>query len=926
MIGRLGLAFVASCTLLPGLATGQGLTGSLAVTVRDEQGGVLPGASVRLSSPALMGGDDRAITAANGVARFPVLAPGVYILAVEHPPRFSAWRIEGLVIGAGSRLERMVALKLAGVAESVIVTGSQDVDARGPGLETRFGPDYFANIPSRRFSMFDAIRNTPGVSPTSPSSATTTTVSAFGSAVNENAFLIDGTNFTCPCQGVARAEPSVDVIQEVHVQSTGASVEFGNIQGGVFNVVTRQGGARFQGDASYYAQPSSLTSQPVRLAVPGGATTGYERVRYRDFTANGGGPVLRDRLWFFGGYQYLRDYDSQPGADPTFPRRYEQDKFFGKLTWRLTPTLRLMQSFHEEVWVNPTVPTVTTPFVTTQRNHASVPSMTFANLTQVLSSQTVWDVRVGRFLLDQESDPSSGDRATPSHRQQGTNILSQNAPQMGALALDRITVKAVLNQYQAGWARASHHFRAGAEFERGEHRATQAFTGGVQYLDSASGAPLQAISRAPWITGGRFITSSLFASDSIGWTERITMDAGIRFDHTRAISPDLAGVDANGRETSDHTEGLGTLYTWNVLSPRFGITVKLDEQARTVLRASYGRFNQGVLTGELDVIHPGVTPITTMAFEEATGGYTRLVSVVNPTINLAIDPDTRSPHTDEYSVAVDRQIAPRIVASAAYIGKRGGDFIGWMDTGGQYRQETRTLSDGTVLPVFALTNATADRRFLLTNPDTLSLEYDGLVLTMDKRLSNGWQASASYTFSKAHGVQVTSNAVVTEPQFSTIARPNFLTFGQDPNDLTNAAGRLANDRPHVFRASGLVRLPWQSILVSANAQFFSGRPWAATALVALPQTGNQPTQRILREARGSRRLSSQSLLDLRIAKSFAIRTAGTVDLRLDILNLLNDPAEEALRSDVLGAPTFGQPNVFMDPRRVMASVRLNVGR
>ena len=202
--------------------------------------------------------------------------------------------------------------------------------------------------------MFDSIRAAPGVSPTSPSSGTVNTVSAFGSGGNENLFLIDGTNFTCPCAGVSRAEPGVDVIQEMQVQSVGVSAEFGNIQGAVFNVITRQGSNRFAYDASYYGQPSGLTSQPVLRPVPGSqAVTGYERVRYRDFTTNLGGPLRRDRVWFFTGYQYLRDYDSQPGADPGFPRTYEQNKIFAKLKWQLTPNLQLDQSFHDEFWVNP---------------------------------------------------------------------------------------------------------------------------------------------------------------------------------------------------------------------------------------------------------------------------------------------------------------------------------------------------------------------------------------------------------------------------------------------------------------------------------------------------------------------------------------------------------------------------------------------
>jgi hypothetical protein len=159
------------------------------------------------------------------------------------------------------------------------------------------------------------------------------------------------------------------------------------------------------------------------------------------------------------------------------------------------------------------------------------------------------------------------------------------------------------------------------------------------------------------------------------------------------------------------------------------------------------------------------------------------------------------------------------------------------------------------------------------------------------------------------------------PQFSTIARPGFLTFGQDPNDLTNASGRLPNDRPHILRLTGLVHLPW-SLLVAANLQQFSGKPWAATTQVTLPQG----SRRILLEPRGSRRLSSQSLLDFRISKTLRVGNVGKVDLSLDVLNLLNDTAEEALASDNLFSATFGRPTQFMDPRRVMLGVRLNLGR
>ena len=352
------LIVTAAGILLPRVTAAQGLTGALIGTVKDAQGGVISGAAVRVSSPALMGGPATLTTNEKGQVRFSALPPGPYVLDIAMSG-FAPLHEEDVRIGAGAAIERTAVLNVAGVAESVVVEGpGSRIEARGSGFETRFGPEDLKGIPTRRSSMFDSIRAAPGVSPTSPASGTNTTISAFGSGTNENQFLIDGTNFTCPCNGIARAEPGVDFIQEVQVQSAGASVEFGNVQGAVINIVTRQGSERLLYDASYYGQAAGLTSQPITLPYQGSGqeTSGYARARYRDLATNLGGPVIRDRLWFFTGYQYLRDYDSQPGTNPQFPRAYEQNKVFAKLTWRLAPGWQLEQSVHDEHWVNPDPP------------------------------------------------------------------------------------------------------------------------------------------------------------------------------------------------------------------------------------------------------------------------------------------------------------------------------------------------------------------------------------------------------------------------------------------------------------------------------------------------------------------------------------------------------------------------------------------
>src|SRR6185436_18500566 len=181
--------------------------------------------------------------------------------------------------------------------------------------------------------------------------------------------------------------------------------------------------------------------------------------------------------------------------------------------------------------------------------------------------------------------------------------------QFGSLTLVRTTAKATMTHYQAGLMGADHEWKVGVQRERGEHSSPSVIPTGVRYV-YVNNVPSQSVSSAPTNSGGMFITSSGFASDAIT-LGRATLNAGLRFDHSRAISQDLHAVDLDGHETADIIRGLGTMYTWNVVSPRLGFTARLSADGRTILRASYGTFSQGVLTGELGIFHPAVSPTIT---------------------------------------------------------------------------------------------------------------------------------------------------------------------------------------------------------------------------------------------------------------------------------------------------------------------------
>ena len=246
-------SIVLTLVLVARLSHAQVLTGTLLGTVKDESGGVLPDASVRLSSPALIGGRLRLSPMKRG-------SFGLSRFQQASTPSTSNCRASPCITkttcqltSRGPSSERSFSKSAQSPSQFRFEAGTI-VDQQRSGLASRFGQETLSAIPVRRFSMFDLIRATPGVSPTSASSGADPSVSVFGSSVNENLYLLDGTNFTCPCSGGPQPQPDVDVIQEVHVDSIGASAEFGNIQGGVFNVVTKQGGNLFAPDFSYYGQ------------------------------------------------------------------------------------------------------------------------------------------------------------------------------------------------------------------------------------------------------------------------------------------------------------------------------------------------------------------------------------------------------------------------------------------------------------------------------------------------------------------------------------------------------------------------------------------------------------------------------------------------------------------------------------------------
>ena len=345
-----------------------------------------------------------------------------------------------------------------------------------------------------------------------------------------------------------------------------------------------------------------------------------------------------------------------------------------------------------------------------------------------------------------------------------------------------------------------------------------------------------------------------------------------------------------------------------------------------MLRASYGRFSQGVLTGELQPLPSRRDP--DHDDRRLRSGDRRLHApssrVVDPKTNLLLDRETRAPHTDEYSVGIDREIGRRLAVAVAYVRKDGADFIGWTDVGGQYRDETQDAGRRHASCRCPCSSTSpAARRFLLTNPGRLFADLqrpgDGGGKTA---IATGGRRSARIRSREPYGLQASSGTTAAGAQVSTVAPPaNHDVRARSQRSHQRVRPAAERSTAHVSRRRQRRRAADRHRPRREPAGF-SGKPWAATTQITLPQGD----QRILLEPRGSRRLSSQTLLDLRLSRAIAFGGAGRIELLLDVLNALNDTAEEGLATDNLFSPNFGQATVFVDPRRVMFGVRVNFGR
>jgi hypothetical protein len=353
------VVFLLSGTLLAVPALAQEQTGSIEGTIRDSSGGVLPGVTVEVRSPALVGVSS-VVTDSTGVYRFPALPPGRYSVNATLPG-FTSGVVENVTLSLGQILKIDLALAVAGLTETVQVTAESPlIDVRQNATFATLTADVIERIPKGR--DFTAVV---GMAPGANIEDRAGGISVSGASGGENRFIVDGVDTTNLRTGASGKAVVTDFIQEVQVKTSGYNAEFPGATGGVVNAVTKSGSNLFRGSSGFYfTNNESLKGEQrplVRLDPRDTTKVQFYKVPldknpewHPVFEL--GGPIMRDRLWFYGGWAPIREtitrtvtFRTAPasGDSPTqtFEQKQPVDRVYTNLSWQVASSLRAKFSY-----------------------------------------------------------------------------------------------------------------------------------------------------------------------------------------------------------------------------------------------------------------------------------------------------------------------------------------------------------------------------------------------------------------------------------------------------------------------------------------------------------------------------------------------------------------------------------------------------
>ncbi len=878
LVGFLGIGLL--LFLVIPLAAQSKESGVIQGKVIDEEGRPIPGVAVIIKGNKLIGGPQTTFTTKRGHYRFPALPVGVYQIEARLSG-FAPAKIKGIRLHVGKTLTIDLKLKLSKMREEVTVVGkSPTVDVTDTtSASTILTSEILKNIPNSEFTT-QLVNLAPGVVDNV----------AFGGAQSSSvSYQIDGVDVSDPEGGTAWVFIDYNVIEEANVLTGGLNAEYGGFTGAILNTITKSGGNNFNGHLEFLYQGSSWNnknSSDPNLQSP--------KQGYFDLNGYLGGPVVRDRLWFFTGLQYYRTKRYPAG----FPKAvdYKQPRSFLKFTWQPGEKDRVQSFLEYDLYngVNRGADAYTDPEATvTQKS----PEISYSiGWMHTFNSDTYLDAKVAGYSGYYYLNPSQG-YDIAGHYDLYTERYSVNSPYYFKADRYRSQANIALSHHSDEFIKGSHDFKFGAEYERSYTRNRYGYTTGITYVDY-NGEPYLAYGYEGYDVEGINNRYSAYAQDSWSVNDKLTVNYGVRYNLYRGYLPHIKK----------------TVYKSHGIAPRIGFAYDVFGDHSTAFKAHYGKYYEGFFSAYYYNLDPTRSDFILYSVAP-NGNLTELVRW--PYKNAyTIDNKIRHPNMDQFVVSLEREIFKDTSIGVTFIWRNNKDIIDRVNYTGVFN--TTTVVDpytGQTYTVYNEVNPGGDK-YIITNPEkgkypivsfTPYRKYRGIEFMFNKRFSNKWQLMVSYVYSRTTG---NYNNNFWGGTGSNVGQSRVF---MDPNYQINAEGHLTYDPTHMLKISGTFILPFD-ISFSPYFELVSGFTYTRLLRVRL----NQGMVSFMTEPRGSRRLDTRKTLNLRFEKMFFLdrRRLGLI---LDVFNVFNEGTPT--RVIAIAGPEFAQPTRLVMPRGFRAGVR-----
>ena len=828
-------------------------TGSLSGRITDQQGGVLPGVTVTAASPSLQG-VRTAVTSEHGDYVLAFLPPGEYSISMELAGFKTSTRI--VQVASTQRLTVSAALEVEGVAAHVVVNApAAGLVARSVTAASTIRQQHVDALPLNR-GLEATVALAPGVQRAGITSRTTGlgVLSIAGASSYESLFLMNGVVLNENLRGQPLSLYIEDAIQETTIATSGVSAEFGRFTGGMVNAITKSGGNVFSGSLR-----TSFDNDDWRSRTPMNETKTDKLIPTYEYTF--GGPVLRDRVWFFTAGRLVNETRSMQTQfnGLSWDRVRDEKRFEGKATYALDTshtvrgsylfrrTLTDGDAFSTNILDLDSLTHPNQPERLLGVNYNGIFGPSFFVEAQYAARESsasgagsmFTDIVRGTLLVDSQrgaryNSPTFCGVCRTEERDNSDLLLKGSwflsTSRWGAhnvvFGYDRFSDRRAADNHQSGSGYriigTTSILRDGDVFPvfNNDGRSTV-----IQWN------PILVASR-----GSNFRVHSVFANDVWRWTDRLTLNLGMRLDQNQGSDSAGATVANDGKVSprlgvSWDPSGSGA---WTVTG---GYAVYVATQNATIANSASIGGNPTTLqyayTGPAVNVNAAAPLLTreqairaVFDWFNANGSTTRPIVAVNlPGVNVSIPETLVSPAAKELTAGVTRRLGDRALLRVDGVYRDFNDFYATRadaSTG-------RTMVDPLTLAPVAANGRSLDVRVVENNND-VERRYAGLNTAFAWHPAADVDVNVAYTLSRVSGNYDGEN----EGSGPAAVQPAFYPEYREER-WNYPSGSLLGDQRHKGRVWGTWQLPvaerFGGVTLGALVSIDSGTPYGAVGVI-----------------------------------------------------------------------------------------------